>query len=88
MNTDVVKSQSKMSIRLAMKTFHFVKIHSMTGRLNLTEQNVKFPPDIGTFRRTFSDELKKKLNSMVRVRERTIPTERLPLVGEVIANLC
>jgi hypothetical protein len=30
----------------------------------------------------------KKLNSMVRVRERTIPTERPPLVGEVIANLC
>jgi hypothetical protein len=29
-----------------------------------------------------------KLNSMVRVRERTIPTERPPLVGEVIANLC
>jgi hypothetical protein len=31
---------------------------------------------------------KKKLNSMVLVRERTIPTERPPLVGEVIANLC
>jgi hypothetical protein len=31
---------------------------------------------------------KKKLNSMVRVRERTIPTERPPLVGEVIANFC
>jgi hypothetical protein len=31
---------------------------------------------------------KKKLNSMVRVRERTIPTERSPLVGEVIANFC
>jgi hypothetical protein len=30
----------------------------------------------------------KKLNSMVWVRERTIPTERPPLVGEVIANLC
>jgi hypothetical protein len=29
-----------------------------------------------------------KLNSMVWVRERTIPTERPPLVGEVIANLC
>jgi hypothetical protein len=29
-----------------------------------------------------------KLNSMVLVRERTIPTERPPLVGEVIANLC
>jgi hypothetical protein len=26
--------------------------------------------------------------SMVRVRERTIPTERPPLVGEVIANFC
>jgi hypothetical protein len=30
----------------------------------------------------------KKLNSMVWVRERTIPTERPPLVGEVIANFC
>jgi hypothetical protein len=31
---------------------------------------------------------KQKTNSMVSVRERTIPTERPPLVGEVIANLC
>jgi hypothetical protein len=31
---------------------------------------------------------KKKLNSMVCVRERTIPTERPPLIGEVIANFC
>jgi hypothetical protein len=31
---------------------------------------------------------KTKLNSMVWVRERTIPTERPPLLGEVIANLC
>jgi hypothetical protein len=30
----------------------------------------------------------KKLNSMVWVRERTIPTERPPLVDEVIANFC
>jgi hypothetical protein len=29
-----------------------------------------------------------KTNSMVGVRERTIPTERPPLVGEVIANIC
>jgi hypothetical protein len=29
---------------------------------------------------------KLKLNSMVWVRERTIPTERPPIVGEVIAN--
>jgi hypothetical protein len=31
---------------------------------------------------------KTKLNSMVLVRERTIPTERTQLVGEVIANFC
>jgi hypothetical protein len=30
----------------------------------------------------------KKKNSMVRVRERTIPTERPPLLGEVVANFC
>jgi hypothetical protein len=30
----------------------------------------------------------KKKNSMVWVRERTVPTERQPLVGEVIANFC
>jgi hypothetical protein len=29
-----------------------------------------------------------KTNSMVWVRERTIPTKRPPLVGEVIANFC
>jgi hypothetical protein len=29
-----------------------------------------------------------KKNSMVWVRERTIPTERPPLVGEVTANFC
>jgi hypothetical protein len=32
--------------------------------------------------------LKKKLNSMVLVREQTIPTERTPFVGEVIAKFC
>jgi hypothetical protein len=31
---------------------------------------------------------KHKKNSMVSVRERTIPTERPPLVGEVVANFC
>jgi hypothetical protein len=31
---------------------------------------------------------KKKLNSMICVRVRTIPTERPQLVGEVIANFC
>jgi hypothetical protein len=33
-------------------------------------------------------EKKREKNSMVCVRERTIPTERPPLVGEVIANFC
>jgi hypothetical protein len=32
--------------------------------------------------------LVKKLNSVACVLERTIPTERPPLVGEVIANFC
>jgi hypothetical protein len=32
--------------------------------------------------------LKKKLNSVALVRERTIPTERPALVGEVSANFC
>jgi hypothetical protein len=32
--------------------------------------------------------LKLKLNSMARVRERTIPTERPPLVNELSANFC
>jgi hypothetical protein len=32
--------------------------------------------------------LKKKLNSVARVQERTVPTEQLPLVGEVSANFC
>jgi hypothetical protein len=33
-------------------------------------------------------EVSYKKKSMVWVRERTIPTERPPLVGEVIANFC
>jgi hypothetical protein len=31
---------------------------------------------------------KQQTNSMVRVRKRTIPTERPPLVVEVVANFC
>jgi hypothetical protein len=33
-------------------------------------------------------ETKTKLNSVALVSKRTIPTERPPLVGEVIANFC
>jgi hypothetical protein len=35
-----------------------------------------------------SEDVKLKLNSMALVRERTIPTELPPLVGEVSANYC
>jgi hypothetical protein len=35
-----------------------------------------------------SQTYKTKLNSMVWVRERTTPTKRPPLLGEVIANFC
>jgi hypothetical protein len=38
--------------------------------------------------RAGTEERPKQTNSMVWVRERTIPTERPPLVGEVIANFC
>jgi hypothetical protein len=33
-------------------------------------------------------EVEQLTNSVALVRERTIPTERLPLVGEVIASFC
>jgi hypothetical protein len=36
----------------------------------------------------YANQQTKQTNSMVWVRERTIPTERPPLVGEVIANFC
>ena len=37
---------------------------------------------------TLSVDTLTKLNSMALVRERTIPTERSPPVGEVSANFC
>ena len=38
--------------------------------------------------RYMNSQLKTKLNSVALVRERTIPTERPPPVGEVSANFC
>jgi hypothetical protein len=40
------------------------------------------------FKFTLKYKKQNKTNSMVGVRERNIPTERPPLVGEVIANFC
>jgi hypothetical protein len=42
----------------------------------------------GLENREYGRRKHKQTNSMVWVRERTIPTERPPLVGEVIANFC
>jgi hypothetical protein len=39
-------------------------------------------------RMTHKTNLNKTINSVACVRERTIPTERPPLVGEVSANFC
>jgi hypothetical protein len=46
------------------------------------------PTDVLTASQNRLPALSLKKNSMVWVRERTIPTERPPLVGEVIANFC
>jgi len=40
------------------------------------------------YRKSGTDSMTPKLNSVALVRERTIPTERPPPVGEVSANFC
>jgi len=52
--------------------------------LRISNTFCKYWPDYGLFR----PKLKTKLNSVALVRERTIPTERPPPVGEVSANFC
>jgi hypothetical protein len=59
---------------------------------NMSSSSSSSPRD-PTFQQFYSDAIydirvkdTKKLNSMARVRERTIPTDRPPLVGEVSAN--
>jgi hypothetical protein len=47
----------------------------------LVDKNLIQVPECSTIRTT-------KLNSVVLVRKRTIPTERPPLVGEVSAHFC
>jgi hypothetical protein len=57
------------------------------GTLKFIEPNSDMlTPNLGT--RVLISYLYLKLNSVALVRERTIPTERLPLVGEVSANFC
>jgi hypothetical protein len=40
------------------------------------------------YRRRWEDKKQNKTNSVALVQERTIPTERPPLIGEVSANFC
>jgi hypothetical protein len=61
--------------------FQINSVHTLTSRF--LEINFNLLTCNGHHKQT-----KKKANSMVWVRERTIPTERPPLVGEVIANFC
>jgi hypothetical protein len=49
-------------------------------------KKIKLP--IISFMEQINGKNAKKKNTMVWVRERTTPTERPPLVGEVIANFC
>jgi hypothetical protein len=62
------------------------------NRTRISQSSISSPGTISaqlfsfTLLSTFQVSIKK--NSMVWVREWTIPTERPPLVGEVIANFC
>jgi hypothetical protein len=66
-------------------TIHFYRLISPESRFTTetNEQTIQYFIQIFL---THRYELKK--NSVTRVRERTIPTERQPLVGEVSANFC
>jgi hypothetical protein len=55
------------------------------GVIRLAKQNFKLPGKVGTSSHVL---LRNLANSVAWVRERTIPTERPPLVGEVNANFC
>jgi len=50
--------------------------------------SIKFFPDYKLLLQENYVEYKTKLNSVALVRERTVPTERPPPVGEVSANFC
>jgi hypothetical protein len=43
---------------------------------------------VNSMKQQMEGDTVKKLNFVALVRKQTIPTERLPLVGEVIANFC
>jgi hypothetical protein len=62
----------------------FVSSHTVLPPISFTKQDRKSVASASDSSPTH----KLKLNSVALVRERTIPTERPPLVGEVSANFC
>jgi hypothetical protein len=57
-------------------------------RIDASEMRFLRPPLGVSLRDTIGSTDKTKLNSVALVRERTIPTERPPLIGEVSADFC
>jgi hypothetical protein len=79
-NSDPITSTSELlseTVSLRMLT----NLRFADLRLTTAQQRATGQKNIYIYKKT-------KQNSMVWVRERTIPTERPPLVGEVIANFC
>jgi hypothetical protein len=82
-----VNKSSTHSARLVLTIQNICKYPWKQARHSLALQRKLVAPDgdLGLARlvicRTDTLKLKKKLNSVFLVRERTIPTERLPLVG-------
>jgi len=65
-----------------------VNEHSMQLNRAIDERRREYEILIDAIMNTQKGVLKLKLNSVALVRERTIPTERPPPVGEVSANFC
>jgi len=61
------------------------RVYGADGAVRLARHH---PHRTHALRRVSQDHLKLKLNSVALVRERTIPTERPPPVGEFSANFC
>jgi hypothetical protein len=59
-----------------------------TEKINCTVAYASWQTRLSSLGKTLQQICKKKKNYGLRVRERTIPTERQPFVGEVIANFC
>jgi hypothetical protein len=90
--TRCVTNIKKAKMMYCITYFLLTKI--FTSHYEIYLQLLASTPLVMTFRcatasrNTLQTKKSYKLNSMALVRERTIPTEHPPLVGEVSANLC